>query len=72
LEHETATSEGSEVAVSDTKIEKYGLRWPADLSPVAIEMTCIQHGGRWSGPNGVEVGAGIFEHFRNMQKLLWP
>ena len=36
-----------------------------------IERTCIRKGGRWTD-GGEERGAGMFEHYVALQKLLWP
>jgi hypothetical protein len=54
------------------KIEKYGAKWPAESSALDIEMACIKAGGAWVGKSGGQCGAGLFEHYRNMQDLIWP
>lgn len=52
-------------------IRKYGLDWPYDWSDLHIEFHCIAQGGKWTQDNEI-VGAGLFEHYRNAQRLLWP
>ncbi len=58
--------------------EKYGARWPADASPLEIEMACIQLGGTWqtsvSATNLelVQCGNGLPYHYEAMRKILWP
>lgn len=54
------------------KIEKYGAKWPAESSALDIEMACIRAGGSWVGKSGGQCGAGLFEHYRNLQDLIWP
>lgn len=54
------------------KLEKYGGLWPANLDPLRIEIACIRKGGRWKTEEGKEVGAGLFQHYLNFQKLVWP
>lgn len=50
---------------------RYGVEWPSDFTDLQVEFYCIQHGGKWT-ENGREFGAGILEHYRNAQRLLWP
>lgn len=50
---------------------RYGIDWPADWSDLKIEFYCIERGGKWS-QDGTIVGAGLFEHYRNAQRLIWP
>lgn len=50
---------------------KYGLSWKDGTPAVEIERHCIRHGGKWT-VGGVEVGEGLFHHFKAMQSLLWP
>jgi hypothetical protein len=50
---------------------RYGLEWPADHDPLHIEMKFIQAGG-YLTISGRKFGEGLFQHFREMQKLVWP
>lgn len=50
---------------------RYGADWPADWNDLQIERYCIQKGGKWLH-DGFECGAGLFEHYRNAQRLMWP
>lgn len=50
---------------------RYGITWPADWSDLKIEFYCIRNGGKWSY-DGEVVGAGLFEHYRNAERLIWP
>lgn len=49
---------------------KYGHEWKLD-DALAIEMTCIQQGGTWMEGDR-QCGEGLFHHYREMWKLLWP
>lgn len=53
-------------------IQKYGALWRDDLDPLQIEFGAIQKGGKWKDSSGKECGLGLFEHYRNAQKLCWP
>lgn len=35
-------------------------------------MACIRKGGKWVGKSGQDCGAGLFEHYRNLQDMIWP
>lgn len=55
------------------KFEKYGLFWPATMNAAAIETYMIRHGGQWKRQkDGGTVGLGLFDHYKNLQDLLWP
>lgn len=49
----------------------YHLNWDSEQSPLDIEFEMIRRGGRFK-IDDVECGLGLFEHYRNAQKLLWP
>jgi hypothetical protein len=49
----------------------YGLDWPENTSPVAIEMRFIQAGGHLT-LKGQKFGKGLPHHYEAMRKLLWP
>lgn len=60
-------------AGSSDKIELYGLRWPALMLPIAVEMEMIKRGGRWQMKvSGRWAGEGLFFHYRRLQQLIWP
>ena len=52
-------------------IERYGLWWPEDADPLRIEFYCIQKGGKFEH-EGHEGGAGLFHHYKEAIKLIWP
>jgi hypothetical protein len=51
--------------------ERYGTEWPDETDPLVIEFHMIQHGGRFKH-KGKDVGNGLFFHYREAEKLLWP
>lgn len=51
---------------------KYDLSWPDDYDELQIEMDCITRGGQWTGKSGRVYGLGLFQHYKNVQQLLWP
>lgn len=53
-------------------ISKYGSTWPDKFDAVQIELGCIKRGGNWIGSKGQECGAGLFHHFMEARKLIWP
>lgn len=53
------------------RISKYGLSWEPDTDALTIEMFCIQKGGQWM-EKGKQVGMGLFHHYKEFQKLVWP
>jgi hypothetical protein len=42
-----------------------------DLSPLQMELYCVAKGGKWTA-NGVEYGAGLFRHYMQLRKIIWP
>lgn len=54
------------------RIDLYGMLWQPLHDPVDREMYCIRKGGQWENPNGKIAGLGLYEHYRNLEKLLWP
>jgi hypothetical protein len=54
------------------KFSKYGLDWNAGTSPLEIEKVMIRSGGQWIGRQGQTLGNGLFFHFKEFEKLLWP
>jgi hypothetical protein len=55
-----------------TFIERYGMLWPRYLDSLQIEFKCIQKGGRWKDSKGKDCGAGLYQHYANMERLIWP
>lgn len=51
---------------------KYGLPWDIVTRNMDIEMFCIQRGGQWKNSKGQTVGEGLFHHYKELQKILWP
>ena len=54
------------------QFEKYGLLWEHGTAPLEIERIIIRHGGQWTGKRGQTIGNGMFFHFKEFEKLLWP
>lgn len=52
-------------------VNLYGERWDAQLSPVNIEIACIRNGGQWQH-HGKTCGLGLYQHYLNLERLLWP
>jgi hypothetical protein len=50
---------------------RYGLEFPADADALRIEFHMIQCGGKFIH-KGKEVGNGLFFHYKEAQRLLWP
>lgn len=55
-----------------SRIQLYGIEWPADFDPLERELYMIRKGGQWQGANGSTIGLGLFEHYRNAQSVAWP
>lgn len=53
-------------------ISKYGLNWPATISPLEVEFHFIRNGGHVRGPNGQSYGLGLYEHCMNARRMIWP
>jgi hypothetical protein len=51
--------------------ERYNAEWPDDADALKIEFHIIQQGGKYIS-GGKEVGLGLFHHYREATKLLWP
>src|SRR5262245_49506519 len=52
-------------------ISKYRMDWPDGVTPLQIEMHCIQRGGKWQ-LDGKTVGEGLEYHYEQMRKIIWP
>ncbi len=50
---------------------RYGIEFPDSYDDLAVEFYCIQQGGRWILDDEPR-GAGLFEHYLNAQRILWP
>lgn len=57
--------------MTNSQVQKYGAWWDHN-DPIQIEMESIRLGGKWICSSGVECGLGLFDHYLNLQKLLWP
>jgi hypothetical protein len=53
-------------------ITKYGTRFDSSVHPLEIERYCIRQGGLWVDQNGNKCGAGLFHHYSELEKILWP
>lgn len=62
----------SQAKDSRAPISRYGALFPADSDDLGIELSCIAQGGHWTGREGQPCGLGLFEHFMNARKLIWP
>lgn len=51
--------------------ERYDLEWPDEADPLQVEFSMIRKGGKFER-DGKTVGNGLFYHYREAQKLLWP
>jgi hypothetical protein len=52
--------------------QKYGLDWDHGTPLLEIERQMIRHGGQWKGSYGQTIGSGMFFHFKELEKLIWP
>lgn len=52
--------------------EKYNLHWKRGTDALDIEFYAIRQGGRWKQSDGQMRGEGLFHHYKEAQKLLWP
>jgi len=50
---------------------KYGCEW-SNPEPVAIELSCIRKGGRWTEPNGTQCGMGLAHHIKELTHKVHP
>ena len=53
------------------QFRKYGLDWEDGTDLLQIEFWMIEKGGRFVH-DGDEVGEGLFYHYKEAQRLLWP
>lgn len=51
---------------------KYGLQWQPDEDLLKIEFAMIQRGGQWKDKQGRLYGNGLFFHYKEASKILWP
>ena len=52
-------------------LKKYNLEFNASITPLQMEVFCIRRGGVWD-QDGRECGAGLFHHYKELQKIIWP
>lgn len=57
--------------MSDKTFERYKALWPAEYTPLQVEMACIRSGGTWKWGKR-ECGKGLPYHYGAMRKILWP
>jgi hypothetical protein len=57
---------------STAYIQKYNMSWGATMAAPSIEMYCIQMGGKWQKKNGEWAGEGLFFHYKQLQKYIFP
>lgn len=50
---------------------RYGLDWGGSTTPLTIEMNLIRSGGYLIHGNR-KYGEGLFHHYRELQRILWP
>src|SRR5262252_6424415 len=51
--------------------DKYNCTWEDNTDPLQIEFYMMQRGGKFMH-DGQEAGEGLFYHYKEAQKLLWP
>ena len=55
------------------RVELYGLLWQPHVHPVRRELDMIVNGGQWQKKNGSGLaGNGLFWHFKEFIRLVWP
>jgi len=59
------------MTVKPKSFSAYGLEWPNGTTSIAIHVYCIRNGGLFKDANGKNVGAPLFNLYREMQTLLW-
>jgi hypothetical protein len=52
-------------------MQAYGIDWPEETNPLQIEFSFIKAGG-YIEDSGIRFGCGLFHHYREAQRLLWP
>src|SRR5688500_6717228 len=52
--------------------KKYNQTWNSGISAIDIEIYAIRKGGKWKNKKGEECGEGLFHHYKELQKILWP
>lgn len=58
--------------MSDINFERYGAQWKKGTKDLDIEFACIRRDGKWKNKAGNECGMGLFFHYKEAQKILWP
>lgn len=54
------------------KLQKYGLLWDAGYDALQIEQHFIRKGGQFKDAKGRIYGNGLYYHYREMQRIIWP
>ena len=57
---------------SSDHFERYNLWWPPAKDPASIELEMINKGGKWQKKNGETAGEGLFFHYKEFIKIIWP
>lgn len=55
-----------------SQFKKYNLYWQNTSDPASIELDMIKHGGQWEKQNGELAGEGLFYHYKEFIKIVWP
>lgn len=53
-------------------ISRYGANWPDGTKDHWIELSAIKAGGSWKDSTGKQCGLGLFPHYKNFARLIWP
>lgn len=51
---------------------KYNLYWQTTVDPASMELDMIRHGGQWTKQSGGIAGEGLFYHFKEFIRIVWP
>lgn len=57
---------------SSGRFRAYNMMWPGTITDAQIHLDCITMGGEWTKQNGEKAGGGLFHHYMEFQKIVWP
>lgn len=60
------------VRTQPRRFEKYNLFWPVTTNLISLEIHMIRQGGQWKKKDGTLAGNGLFFHYKELERLLWP